>query len=53
LQTSCLDACRGSNVVIDSSAYPLLWSIIYEVEVMTVDEVIEEKGMARFVQKMW
>lgn len=33
--------------MIDSSAYPLLWSILYEVE-MIVD-VIEEKGMARHI----
>lgn len=39
--------------MIDSSAYPLLWTIISEVEVMIVGEFIEEKGMARFVRKLW
>lgn len=44
LQTSGFTACRGSPIVIDSSAYPYLWSILEEIEVVATAEHVPEKG---------
>lgn len=34
LSSSSLDVCKGNEVVIDSSAYPFLWTVLDEVNVI-------------------
>ncbi|KAF9553335.1 hypothetical protein CPC08DRAFT_754277 [Agrocybe pediades] len=37
LETSALDVCQGHKVIIDESAYPLMWNVLDEIHV-TLDE---------------
>jgi len=40
LRTSTLDVCKGRDVVIDESAYPLMWTALDQIDVV-VEEMVE------------